>query len=180
MLVIGITNKLPRGLRLFMWEIDGIEEYNAYEEANFLSQAFDIDVYLLESSKDHYHLISFDILDLETVSRIQNWVIADTDYLNIKELPLFDDKGFWNTLRIGNKGVTPNPRYLTVFYANLKEPKPKSLQHFKLYQYFCGIPPEPEPQCFHFFNVGYVMLAVYNTGIGAKRRLKPLFKGVIN
>lgn len=179
MLVIGITNKLPRGLRLFMWEIDGVEEFNAYEEARFLSQVFDIDIYLLESSPNHYHLISFDILDLETVSQIQHWAISDSDYLNIKELPLFDDKGLWNTLRLGTKGNVPNPRYLTVFYADLKEPRGKSLQHFRLYQYFCGIPNEPEPRKFYFFNVGYVLIAVYNTGIGAKKKLKPDWYGKI-
>ena len=170
--MIGITNKLPKSLRLFMWELDGVDDFTAYEEANFITQVFNIDIYVLESSPNHFHLISFDILSLEVVSRIQNWIIKETDYLNIKELPLFDDKGLWNTLRIGCKGEKSNPQFLKVFYSKGNKIRAKSLQHFKLYQYFCGIPEETEPRRSYFFNMGYLQIAVYNTGIGAKRKTK--------
>ena len=175
MLVMGITNKLPKGLRLFMFELDNVEEFIAYEECRFLSEVWDIDIYLLESSPNHYHLISFDILTLDQVSEIQYGISEDSDYLNIKELPLFDDKGLWNTLRIGEKGLTPKPHYLTVFYSRDKEIRAKSLQHFLFYRHFCGIPEETEPRRSYFFNFGYLQLAVYNTGIGAKKKRTDLF-----
>lgn len=166
MLVIGITNKLKGNFRLFMWEYDNINLFDVLEEANFLSQVFDIDIYVLKSSSKHYHMVSFDILDLETVSRIQNWVMHDTDYLNIKDMSFLDDKGLWNTLRIGKKGKKPKPSFVKAFYS--KKIRPKSLQHYKIYKHFCGIPEEKPPRKYHFFNVCSVQIAVYNTGIGAK------------
>lgn len=178
MLVIGITNKLPHNKRLFMWELDNTEEYYAYEKARYLSQIADIDIYLLESSQEHYHLVSFDVLDLLTVDQIQNLATEESgDYLTIRELPLFDDKGLWNTLRLGMKGDKNNPKYLTVFYSRNREIKPKSLQHFLLYHSFCGIPFETEPRKSQFFNLGSVLIAVYETGIGAKKKFKPIFSG---
>jgi len=178
MLVIGITNKLPFGLRLFMYEYDDIEEFDALEDANFLSQVFNIDIYVLESSKGHYHLVSFDIMPLETVNQIQEWTFLEGNYLTISEMPLYDDKGLWNTLRIGNKGNKPRPRFIAVFYSKI--PRYKSIQHYGFYRFYCNIPEPPQDQKLFFTNLKYMMLAVYNTGIGAKRRLKPLFKGVIN
>jgi len=176
MLVIGITNKLPHGLRLFMYEYDNIEEYDVLEDANFLSEVFDIDIYVLESSRGGYHLISFDVLTLDMVNRIQEWSMYHGDYLSIKELPLYDDKGLWNTLRVGNKGKKANPRFLKVFYAK-HDRNLKSKQHLNLYQFFCGIPEPPLEVSVFFVNLNYMMFSVYNTGIGAKPRI-PLKRDV--
>lgn len=168
MLVIGITNKLPKGLRLFMYEYDNVSEYDALEDANFLSQVFDIDVYVLESSPEHYHLVSFDIIDIDLVNRIQEYALYHGDYQKIKEISLFDDKGVWNTLRVGKKGKKGNPHFLAVFYANDGIPRLKSIQHFNFYRQFCKIPNPPRNQKKGFINLNYMMLSVYNTGIGAK------------
>jgi len=166
MLVIGITNKLPKGLRLFMYEYDNISEYEALEDANFLSQVFDIDIYVMESSPEHYHLISFDLIDLDLVNRIQEWSMFHGDYLTVKEMSLYDDKGLWNTLRVGIKGKKQNPRFIGVFYS--REQRYKSIQHFMFYHQFCKIPDPPIDHKPYFVNIHYMMLSVYNTGIGAK------------
>ena len=167
MLVIGITNKLPRGLRLFMWEYDNIEEFDVLEDANFISTIFDIDIYILKSSEKHYHLISFDILTIDQVQRIQEWVLDVSDYLRIKETPLYDDRGLWNTLRVSNKGKTASPIFLKVFLSP-KNKHLKSIEHYRIYQYYCGIPKLSLEQKPFFVNFNSMTIAVYNTGIGAK------------
>jgi len=171
MRVIGITNKLGYNLRLFMWEYDDIDEYDVLEEANFISQVFDIDVYVLESSPNHYHLISFDILTLEKVAQIQNWLIHYGDYVHILEMPLFDDKGFWNTLRIGRKFNKPSPQFLKVFRAENNK-HCLSFQHYCFYRYFCGIPEINREDMARAVNLE-AQISVYNTGIGAKPKPKP-------
>jgi hypothetical protein len=88
------------------------------------------------------------------------------DYLTIKEIALYDDKGYWNTLRVGNKGKKQNPRFLAVFYS--ANPRFKSIQHFRFYRHFCNIPKPPFDLKIMFMNLKYMMLSVYKTGIGAK------------
>jgi len=169
MRVIGMTNKLGYNLRLFMWEYDNVSEYDAYEEASFLCQVFNIDIDVLESSPQHYHLISFDILSLKTVSRIQHWVMHEGDYLNVCEMPLFDDKGLWNTLRVGNKFAKPNPHFLKRF-INPQNTCSKSIRHLRFYQFFCKTPNFPIRFKNMFVDLE-MMLSVYTTGT-YKRKLK--------
>ena len=179
MRVIGITNKLSHNLRVFMWEFDEVDEFDAFEEANFISQVFDIDVYVLESSKGgNYHLVSFDILSLETVAEIQRWITHEGDYIPIDEMNLYDDKGLWNTLRVGKKFQKPNPKFLKVFRAENNKHS-LSLAHYLFYRFFCGIPEITMRDMSRAVNLE-PMISVYNTGSKPKpRRTFILHKRVI-
>jgi len=168
MRVIGLTNKLGSNLRLFMWEYDNVSEYEALEIANLLCQMFNVDIDVLRSSVGHFHLVSFDILSLKTVQRMQIWAEdgLEGDYLNIMEMPLFDEKGLWNTLRVGSKFAKPSPKFIKRFLT-LDNPRLKSLRHFRFYQWFCRNP--DFPLRYHDLLVSLdLMISVYNTGIGTK------------
>lgn len=166
----GITNRLKDGLRLFFYEYDKISEFDVIEDAYFLSQVFDIDVYVLESSPNNYHVISFDILSFEQVNQIQNWTAIRGDYINGKDRTL--DGGLpHNTLRLGAKGNKKSPRFVKVFYS--KKPNLKSIGHFRAWQALTKLPDPPTELMRYFVWVGYGMLSVYRTGIGAKPKEKP-------
>ena len=62
MLTFGFTSKLSAGLSLFLWEADKTELFPVLEDANFLSQAFNVDIYVSQSSQKNFHMISFDVL----------------------------------------------------------------------------------------------------------------------
>jgi hypothetical protein len=171
MKVLGITSRLPQKIRLFMFEFDDVSEYDALEEANFLSQVFDLDLYVLESSPRHYHLISFDILTIETVERIQNWITLRGDYLTVKEQNI-DRKGSYNCLRIGSKGKKPAPKFIKAFYAK-HDLRLKSLNHFLVYRALCGVEEPPRDRLSYFKQFNACEVTVYNTGIGARHRKKP-------
>jgi hypothetical protein len=167
----GLTNRLKNDLRLFFYEYDETPEYDVLEDANFLSQAFGIDVYVLCSSKGNYHVVSFDVLSFETVNSIQNWTAIRGDYINGKDRTL--DGGLpHNTLRLGTKGTKTPPTFVKVFYSREK-PKLKSLGHFNAWKALCKLPEPPEHIKEAFVNMGYCMLSVYKTGIGAKPKEKP-------
>lgn len=164
MKVIGVTNKLCHGLRLFMWEYDDVDEDIPLDDAKVLSEAFGIDIDVIQSSGRAYHLISYDILTLDKVEEIQNNTSKFGDYLTIKELPLYDNEGLYNTLRVGKKGKKSYPRFITRFTAS-KNRHLKSQCHFRVYQLFCDVPDFPPSG--RWINLE-VMWSVYNTGIGAK------------
>lgn len=166
MLVFGVTNRISKYIFLFMWEYDSLSEYDALEEANFFSQVFGIDIYISESSPSHYHIISFDLLNKDTVNRIQNFSVHHGDYKSLNETVLYDDRPPYNALRIGNKGKKQKPKFLKVFYAK-DNTHLKSLGHLKLYQNLCSYPSLPQ----HLKRYGVhtnVQICSYNTGIGAK------------
>lgn len=175
MRVLGITSKLPAPFALFFWEYDNTEIYDVLEEANFISQVFKFDVYVLESSLRNYHIVSFDVLTLREVNQIQNWLLVHEHYLTVSETPLHTDAGnwnkdkrLWNALRIGEKGKKSAPLFVKVFYGGNRL---KSLGHYVFYRQNCGIPPLPK----HSKTVkGKVWITIYNTGKGAKRISKDL------
>lgn len=168
MICWGIANYLEGGLRLFFYEYDEVPEFDAIEDANFLSQVFDIDIYILESSPRHYHLISFDILTSKTVDSVQNWTCIRGDYINAKDRSI-DGGRPHNTLRLGAKGRKGPPKFLKVFYAKNNRHL-KSLGHFRAWQNLTGLPEPPEDRIRNFVRVGPAILSVYKTGLGIKRK----------
>jgi hypothetical protein len=166
MLCWGVTNRLSGGLRLFFYEYDDVDLYDVIEDANFLSQVFEIDIYVLESSPRHYHTVSFDILSFEKVDQIQNWTSMRGDYVNGKDA-VIDGGRPHNTLRLGAKGRKAPPKFVKAIYAE-KNPYLKSLGHFNAWKALCGLPSPRNPR--KFVRVSYAMLSVYKTGIGVKKR----------
>jgi len=171
MLCFGVTNRLSYGLRLFFYEYDNVDEFDVLEDANFLSQAFDIDVYVLRSSPRNYHILSFDILSFQQVDQIQNWTAIRGDYINGKDVTI--DGGLpHNTLRVGSKGRKKPPEFLKVFYAKNNKHL-KSAGHFAVWKNLCKLPEPPEHLKNRFVLYRYAMVSLYKTGIGAKPREKP-------
>lgn len=170
MLVLGLTNNIQNKLFLYFWEYDNVKEYDALEEAHFLSQVFGIDIYIAESSEGHYHAISFDLMNKRTVERIQKYSVHDGDYKSILETPIYDNRPPYNALRIGVKGRKGSPKFLKVFYAKGNEHL-KSLGHLRVYQKLCGFPELPRRLKKLAVN-SRVQVCVYNTGIGAKPKRK--------
>lgn len=167
----GIANRLRGGLRLFFYEYDDIDDAVVYDDANFLSQVFDIDIYVLESSPRHYHLISFDLLTFETVNSVQNWTSVRGDYINGKDRSI--DGGLpHNTLRLGAKGRKGSPKFVKVFYATPNKHL-KSAGHFNAWKALTGLPDPPEDRRDRFVLFGSATLSVYKTGIGVKRKTPP-------
>lgn len=170
MLVLGVTNNIHNKLFLYFWEYDGVTEYDALEEANFLSQVFNIDIYISETSPNHYHAISFDLLGKHSVEQIQKYSVIDGDYNSLFETPLYDNRPPYNALRIGVKGKKTAPKFLKVFYAK-HNTHLKSLGHLKLYQKLCGFPTLPKSLTRYAIKTS-VQICIYNTGIGAKPKRK--------
>lgn len=162
MLILGLTNRLPNNTALFFYEADNTPIDTVTEEANFLSQVFDIDIYILESSKGNYHLMSLDILTAETVQRIQNWTTIEGNYMTMQESPLYGRKESYCVLRVGAKGKKQPPKFVKLFKAKAGN-RPKSLQHYAFYLQ-SGIPEIPQKNLINL----KAELSIYNSGIGAK------------
>lgn len=142
MKILGITNLVmlnTKDIGILMYEFDKVKREDVFEDCSFLSKCFDVDLYILESSKNSYHVISFDIMTLNEISKIQGWFSLETDYLNIGELAC----NFYNILRLGNKGNKDSPKFLKVFYSK-NDKRMKSLGHYQIYRRFCNIPNIPE------------------------------------
>src|SRR5574344_1248928 len=109
MKILGITNQVGnKELGLFFYDYDSVQLDDVLEDAKFISQIFDIDVYILESSKSSYHILSFDILSKKQIRSIQGYTTIETDYLLIDEC----ESAFFNILRIGEKGKKPSPKFI--------------------------------------------------------------------
>lgn len=160
MRILGLTNRLPKGLALFFYEYDDTPLFLVEDEAKFLSQAFEVDIYLLQSSKDSYHLVSLDILPAKTVESMQNWVTIAGNYMTLSESPLFGREAEYCVLRVGSKGKKSPPKFLSLYKAG---DRPKSLQHYAFYRGL-GVP-EIDPKQLVNLAGEY---SIYNGGIGAR------------
>lgn len=139
---IGITNNLPDCRYVFFWEYDYKNEHMDFadvcEEARFVSQVVGIDIDILESSPDNYHLVSYDILTRDELLTAQRYMTGIDHYLAIDEIALYRDHSTGNNLRLGEKNRKKSPRFLKRFFNN--EGHQKSLQHFLWYRFFCNVP----------------------------------------
>lgn len=159
MKIFGLTNQINhKDLAIFMYDFDNVSLYDVLEETNFLSQVFDIDIYVLESSKNSYHLISFDILTKEMISIIQNWITIESDYINIKDIECM----MFNILRLGEKGNKKTPKFVKVFYAENNKHL-KSKRHYNVYRKLCNIPELEQKEKNNLINCSNDNLIMYNS-----------------
>ena len=167
MRIIGLCSTITKIFSLFFWEYDEVTKEEAIEDTNLLSQIFGIDVYLMESSKGHYHAISFDVLYSKTVQRLQNYSLYQGDYFSIEDVSMWDNpfEPRYCVLRIGAKGTKPKPKLVKFFQRGNR---PKALKHFRFYQAFTGIPNPTYDRMKLYVPIGDVTVTVYNSGIGAK------------
>jgi hypothetical protein len=140
--IFGIANTVKfnvKDLGVFMYDFDGIDLQYVIEECNFLRELFSFDIYALKSSENSCHLISFDIMKMEEISTIQNYVSIESDFINVKDC----QANFFNILRLGDKGDKDSPKFVKVFYAQ-KNNRLKSEGHYKVYHEICGVPEMPK------------------------------------
>ena len=158
MKVVGVTNQIgTKDLGLFFWDYDKVQLDDVIDDARTLSKIFGIDIYILESSSNSYHLLSFDILSHKQISTIQGYTTLESDYLNIDEI----ETNFFNILRLGEKGKKPSPKFIKVFYAENNQHL-KSLGHYKYYKVYCNVPIIPK-KLESFFIRTTVDLIMYNS-----------------
>lgn len=132
MLMLGISNKIDKEHSLFFYEFDNINYYYVQEEARFLSECFGIDIYVLESSENNYHLISFDVLTNKKIIEIQNWISLKSDYVRLDEQKLFNNPFNNNCLRVIQKYKKQIPQFIKVEKAE-NNYHVISINHFNFY-----------------------------------------------
>jgi len=165
MFIIAITNQFPNNRFLFFFEFDNVDEFDIFEEANFLSQYANIDIDVNLSSPRCYHLISYDILSRDEVIRAQRMVSLQSDhYLAIDEVFLYRATAEANRLRLGDKFDKSSPIFLKRFCHNRGHKK--SIQHLRLAKFWYKTPPFKR---FTRFENARAKVCVYKTGIGIKR-----------
>ena len=173
MKIFGITNSIIakcHELGIFMFDFDKLPIHEVREECNFLSNCFNLDIYLLSSSYNSWHIISFDIMSNKEISEIQNWVSLPSDYVNVDECVC----DFYNILRLGKKGNKPSPLFVEAFLQK-DDNRIKSLGHYSIYRKLCGIP-EMTPDKIKYFVKTHVDLIQYNSN-KTQRNLKTKFIG---
>lgn len=152
----GISNSFSNSPnKIFFNEYDNFNLVEVLNEAKVLSYSYDIDVYVFESSPNHYHLVSFDILELEELKTIINNCTNDGDYLYN-----FFDKNYEYVLRLSDKDGKDLPKFINWFQAT-KNNHLASMQHLKAYRFFIGYF-LPVPKCKSFENLE-TKLVVYQT-----------------
>jgi len=115
--------------RIFFNEYDNWDYYEMLEEMKFLATAFEIDIYLFKSSLNHYHLVSFDIIDIDYLKAIIDSCTNDGDYLYN-----FWDKNHEYVLRLSEKGLTLPPFFELFINGDKKLKRSASSQHIKIYK----------------------------------------------
>jgi hypothetical protein len=165
MFIVAMTNQFPNNRFLFFFEFDNVDEFDVFEEANFLSQYAEIDIDVNLSSPRCYHLVSYDILSREEVLRVQRMVSLQSDhYLAVDEVFLYRATAEANRLRLGEKFDKPSPIFLKRFCHNKKHKK--SLQHIRLAVFWYGT---PIFKALTRYENARARMCVYKTGIGIKR-----------
>lgn len=138
-LVIGSEFSLKDSFHVFMMDFDSIEnERIIIEEARRLHHKWNIDLFIYQSSKDGYHVNSFDIVSSRMVQTVQADVRIDNDY------PLINDRLFdkFLTLRCWFKNRKPIPHFIGRFVAPNRFMK--SQRHYMLYHAVAGLSEPPE------------------------------------
>jgi len=138
--VLGITSlakgspySLKKSNHVFMFDFDEVQFRDFLEEAIRLHEKWNIDLFLLQSSIDGFHILSFDIMPSRLVQSIQADVRLDSDYPLISERIV--DK--FLTLRISSKCKKGRPRFIgRLVKPNLYK---KSKAHIDYYCALCGV-----------------------------------------
>jgi len=177
--IVAITNILPSDHYVFMFEYDNKSLYFVREQCKFISSLFDIDIDILQSSKNSYHMVSYDILDKHTLIKATNWLDfpTDTDWLPIDEIDLYNVESYTQkltmqhlpigcALRLSEKYNKQSP----TFVERIQKRKSyffKSYEHLRFYKLYCNVPDFRKSVTFIKEPVQIVM---YNVGIGSKSR----------
>jgi hypothetical protein len=159
-------------------EYDKVKLSFVEQQASFLAFMFDIDIDILESSKNSYHLVSYDIIDKETLLKAYNWLdTSDTDFCPIDEIDLMNITAYTTkitqkklpigcALRLSEKQNKQSPKYIErVVSPTLRYVK--SMGHFRFYKKFCDVPEFGKSTLFIDLCP---QIVVYNVGIGSKSR----------
>lgn len=173
MLVYGISNRLEDDHFLFFYEFDNVPYEEVYKEAIRLCKQFYINIAILESSKNSYHMVSFDVLTKKEVMNICDYVTIETDFIHIREQKLWGNPYEDNCLRLGRKFKKKNPKFLKWIVCRQNDHY-QAYNHMKTYNAFCGVTMLKIPE---FLNVYFrVYFVIYNTGTPRKKWLGGLRK----
>lgn len=176
--VIAITNVLPEHKYIFMMEYDKVKLKFVEDQCKFVSSMFDIDIDILGSSKNSYHLVSYDIINKSLLLNIYNWLdTSDTDFCPIDEIDLMNVSAYTtritqkklsigSALRLSEKFNKQSPVFIERI-VNQVSLFAKSLGHFRFYKKYCHVPRFKKQTTFIDL---LPQIIVYNVGIGAKSR----------
>jgi len=177
--ITAITNILPDNNYVFMCEFDKTSLEFVIQQTKFISGLFDIDIDILNSSPDSYHLVSYDIIDKQTLIKATNWLDfpENSDWLPLDEIDLYNVKAYTErltqkhlpigcALRLSEKYIKESPFFITRI-ENRKSRFFKSYEHLRFYKLYCKVPDFNKSVCFLKLPVQIVM---YNIGIGSKSR----------
>jgi len=162
--VLGVTSvaegspfDLKQSKHLFFMDFDAVPMEDVWTEALRLFHKWSIDIFIFQSSRDGYHVLSFDILNPRLVRSIQADVRIVTDY------PLITER-IWDkflTLRVSIKGDKGIPQFRAMIVCENKYLKSKA--HYSLYKAVAGLPDAPSWYK-NFWQDTDVYLAHYQTG----------------
>lgn len=170
MLIHGISNRLDAQHYLFFYEFDNIPLGVLRQEMQYIANLANIDIFIFESSKNNYHVVSFDILLKKTVISIQNQITLESDYIRLDESTLYGNKYGDNCLRLSSKGKKQKPKFKCLIrsQSNVYFKHAFSLPHMKYYEAMLGVNFEdiinyPEPLLTNSYKVKVVFYHTMQT-----------------
>lgn len=143
--IVGVTNNAGKNHFLFFMEHDKIDLFDVLEEASFVSQCAEIDIDILETSRDeitglsNYHLVSYDILTRREVDYAQRLCFETGHYPEMDELQLSRIVTKFCRLRVGEKGKKAKPHFIKRFECSTNK-HVKSRSHVWIYSLYCHVP----------------------------------------
>lgn len=177
--ITAITNILPDNQYVFMCEFDNTTLEFVIKQTKFISELFNIDIDILSSSPKSYHLVSYDIIDKQTLLKATNWLDFpdNADWLPIDEIDLYNVSAYTLkltqrhlpigcALRLSEKYLKESPFFITRI-GHKKSYFFKSYEHLRFYKLYCKVPDFKKSVCFLKLPVQIVM---YNVGTGSKSR----------
>jgi hypothetical protein len=166
MLIYGISNRLDKEHSLFFYEFDNKQLSDVIDETHRLSRENNIDIVLLESSKNSYHLVSFDVMTKFEIIKICHSVRIESDLVEIDMQKLWGNPYEDNCLRLGKKFNKGTPKFLA-WFRTPENDRYKSINHLLAYGAFCKVPLIPIPE---FLKLPYkVYFVAYTTGVHRKK-----------
>jgi hypothetical protein len=143
-------------------DFDGVIFEDVFDEAVRLHHKWGIDIFLLRSSADGFHLVSFDVLPPRLVQSIAADVRLENDYPLLSSLERMVDR--FLTLRVSVKAKKSAP----VFVARFVRPNnyPKSKAHVNMYRALCAV---SVPK---WYEGRYVESVPYMASYNTRHRLK--------
>jgi len=164
MRVIGVTSlvdgspySLKSSRHVFFCDFDSVIFEDVFEETKRLHEKWGIDLYILQSSIDGFHLVSFDVLPPRLVQSIAADVRLENDYPLLSSLERMADR--FLTLRVSMKAKKSAPVFVARF-VRLNNYL-KSRAHVDMYRVMCGVSVPKWYEGMYVESVPY--MASYNT-----------------